>query len=178
MPCINDRAVIKKTVVRTDHMAEPDDTSKQLKASRCGIAGLAVALVALVAAVLSPWILDAIEPQSKPIDEVAVDAAVKLKDRLVAKAKGEEYVPPPPEKTTFDLSKWYPAGTISLGLCAMCFGIIGFVRHEDVRVNGSAVTVGLAAILFQYFLLIAAALILILLIGIVLSALGIDLPTP
>ena len=159
-------------------MDKPADAPKQGESSRCGIAGLAISLVALVAAVLSPWILDTIEPQSKPIDEVAVDVAVKIKDRLIAKAKGEEYVPPPTEKPRFKLSKWYPAGTISLGLCAMCCGIIGFARHEDARVNGSAVTVGLAAILFQYFLLIAGALIIILLIAIVLSALGINLPTP
>jgi hydrogenase/urease accessory protein HupE len=40
------------------------------------------------------------------------------------------------------------------------------------------VTVGLAAIVFQYFLLLAAAIVFFMLVGLVLSALGIDLPTP
>ena len=103
-----------------------------------------------------------------------MDAAVRIKDRLVAKIKGEELVPPPEEDKRFDWNKWFPAGTISLGALAISFGTIGFVRREDVRMNGSAVTIGLAAIVFQYFLLIAATLILILLIFIVLSALGVS----
>jgi len=155
-------------------MTEMRDQSDSRRSTRFGVVGLVVAFFALVAAVLSPWIVEALEPEAKPIDEVAVDAAVRIKDRLAAKIKGEEFVEPPPEKLPFDWAKWLPAGTISLGLFGMCCGTIGFVRREDIRINASAVTIGLAAIVFQYFLLIAAALILILLIAIVLSALGIS----
>lgn len=155
-------------------MTETHDQSDSRRSTRFGVVGLIVALFALVAAVLSPWIVEALEPEAKPIDEVAVDAAVRIKDRLAAKIKGEEFVEPPAENLPFDWAKWFPAGIICLGVFAMCCGTVGFVRREDIRINGSAVTIGLAAIVFQYFLLIAAALILILLIGIVLSALGIS----
>ena len=64
-----------------------------------------------------------------------------------------------------------------IGLVFDVLGIVGFTRHESTRMSASAVTVGLAAIVFQYFLLLAAAIILILLIGVILNALGIDLPS-
>ncbi len=139
--------------------------------------GLAIAFVALIAAVMSPWILDSISPPAKTIDEVAVDVAVNIKDRLVAKAKGQEFVVKSKNDVTSSLRQWYPPTTIGIGLLGMCLGVIGFTRHESTRVSAAAVTVGLAAIMFQYFLLLAAAIILILLIGVILNALGIELPS-
>ncbi|MCU0719842.1 MAG: hypothetical protein MUC83_09070 [Pirellula sp.] len=126
---------------------------------------------------MSPWILNSISPPTKTIDEVAVDVAVNIKDRLVAKAKGQEFVPESKNDVTPSLRRWYPPTTIGIGLLGMCLGIVGFIRHENTRMSAIAVAVGLAAILFQYFLLLAAAIILILLIGVILNALGIDLPS-
>ncbi|TWU47147.1 hypothetical protein Poly51_49450 [Rubripirellula tenax] len=161
-----------------EDQAESQGTSSPSRRSLVGGAGLAFALLGLVAAIMSPWIIDAIEPERKPIDEVAVEFATKIKDRLVAKAKRQEYVSPVEANTGFNVAKWYPAGTIALGLCGICLGVGGFCRHEDLRITGSSVAVGLAAIVFQYFLLLAAAIIFLMLVGIILSAMGIDLPTP
>jgi hypothetical protein len=156
------------------------ETSSKPKSATWSTIGLAAAFVALAFAVLSPWIIDAIVPKEdrKPIDEVAVEVATRIKDRLVAKAKGEEFVVKPAAETSTDLGKWVPPATIGIGLLGVCLGVVGFTRHESARMSASAVAVGLAAIVFQYFLLMAAAIILILLIGFILSALGIDLPTP
>jgi hypothetical protein len=121
---------------------------------------------------MSPWIVDAIEPKRKPIDEAAVDVATKIRDRLVAKAKGEAYVSPIEDDTSWNVAKWYPAGTIALGLCGICLGVGGFCRREDSRITGSSVTIGFAAIVFQYFLLLAAAIIFIMLVVLILSVLG------
>lgn len=160
-----------------DPRTEASGLSKTRRITAPSVAGLAIALVALVGAVLSPWIVGALEPKAKSIDEVAVDIAVRFKDRLAAKVKGKEFVPPP-EPKGFEWSKWYPAGTVSLGALAMCVGVVGFVRREDGRLSAATITVGLAAIVFQFFLLLAAALLLLLLVAIVLSALGIHLPMP
>ncbi|QDV22218.1 hypothetical protein [Aureliella helgolandensis] len=139
--------------------------------------GLTIGFIALVAAVISPWIVDSISPPTKTIDAVAVDVAVNIKDQLVAKAKGQEFVAKPKDDKTPSIRRWYPLTTIGIGLLGMCLGVVGFTRHEDTRMSASAVTIGLAAIVFQYFLLLAAAIILILLIGFILNALGIDLPS-
>lgn len=164
-------------------MTEPENTiesqatSSSSKRSIVGGLGLAFALLGLVAAVMSPWIMDAIAPEQKPIDEVAVEVATKIKDRLVAKAKGQEYVPPDEAETGLDIAKWYPAGPLALGLCGICLGVGGFCRHENMRITGSSVAVGLTAIVFQYFLLLAATIIFVMLVVLVLAAMGIELPT-
>lgn len=165
-------------MTETPDQTESQGASSPSKRSIVGAIGLAFALLGLVAAIMSPWIIDAIEPERKPIDEAAVEVATKIKDRLIAKAKGQEYIPPVEADTGLNIAKWYPAGTIALGLCGICLGVGGFCRHEDVRITGSSVTVGLAAIVFQYFLLLAAAIIFFVLVGLILSAMGIELPTP
>lgn len=165
-------------MTETEHQtARPTSNDSPRRSVVAGV-GLVLAMFGLIAAVLSPWILDTIEPQRKPIDEVAVEFATKVKDRLVAKARKQEYVPPVQADEGFDFTKWYPAGTITLGLCGICLGVGGFCKHEDVRISGASVAVGLAAIVFQYFLLLAAAILFLLLVAIILSALGIDLPSP
>ena len=136
-----------------------------------GIVGLALALIALAAAVLSPWAIDAIDPQSKPIDEVAADVVGRFQDRLIAKAKGEEYVAPAEPQDT-NWCKWYSAGVVGVGLLAVCIGVIGLVCHHDGRLNSATIAVGASAIVFQYALMIAAAVLLILLVGLVLSTVG------
>lgn len=141
------------------------------KITHVGIAGLFIAILALAAAALSPWAVDALEPEKKPIDQVAVEVAVRIKDRLAAKAKGQEYVAPVPSKGV-DWSKWYTASVIGAGVLAVCIGVVGLVAHHDGRLNSATIAVGASAIMFQYVLMIAAALLLILLIGLLLSAIG------
>ena len=141
------------------------------KVKPAGIAGLAIALVALAAAALSPWALDAIQPQTKPIDEVAADLAGRITDRLVAKAKGQEYIAPV-EPQRADWSKWYSGSVIGAGVLAVCIGVIGLVCRHDGRLNLATVAVGTSAIILQYALMIVVALLLILLVGLILSALG------
>jgi hypothetical protein len=55
---------------------------------------------------------------------------------------------------------------------AIGIGVVGLVAHHDGRLNSATIVVGASAIVFQYALMIAAALLLILLIGLVLSAIG------
>ena len=139
--------------------------------TRVGVAGLVIALLALAAAAMSPWAVDALEPEKKPIDEVAVEVAGRIKDRLAAKAKGQEYVAPAePRRTHWD--KWYSGGVVGAGVLAVCVGVIGLVARHDTRLNSATIAVGAAAVAFQYVLMIAAALLLILLVGLVLSAIG------
>jgi hypothetical protein len=133
------------------------------------IAGLVVALLALAAAALSPWVVDALKPDRKPIDEVAVEVAGRIKDRVVARAKGTAYTAPE-EPRRFDGSKWYAGGVVAAGVLAICIGVVGLVRRHDGRLNSATVAVGASAIVFQYVLILAAALLLILLVGLVLSA--------
>ena len=132
-----------------------------------------VALVALAAAALSPYAVETLEPERKPIDEVAVDAAIRIQDRLAAKARGEAYARPASvDAAGAGWSRIYPASVIGAGALAACVGVVGFVRHDDPRLAGATVAVGLGAVVFQYALLLAGLLLLVLLVGAILAALG------
>ena len=141
--------------------------------TRIGVAGLVVGLLALAAAALSPWAVAALEPEKKPIDQVAVEVAGRIKDRLAAKAQGQEYVAPA-EPRGVDWSKWYTGVVVAAGVLAICVGVVGLVAHHDGRLNSATVAVGASAVVFQHALMIAAALLLILLVGLVLSVIGGD----
>ena len=151
--------------------ATVEDQPAPRKVTRAGVAGLVIGLLALVAAALSPWAVGALEPERKPIDQVAVEVAGRIKDRLAAKAKGQEYVAPA-EPRGVDWAKWYPAGVVAAGILAVCIGVVGLVAGHDGRLNSATVAVGASAVILQYALLIAAALLLILLVGLVVSAVG------
>ena len=139
------------------------------KITRIGIAGLVIALLALAAAVLSPYVIDALEPEKKPIDQVAVEIAERIKDRLAAKAKGQAYAAPEEPKAV-NWSKWYTASVIAAGVLALAIGVVGLVARHDARLNAATISVAVSAILFQYALMLATALLLILLIGLIISA--------
>ncbi|MEX2215632.1 MAG: hypothetical protein WD768_16085 [Phycisphaeraceae bacterium] len=157
-----------------------DNSTGNLKKRRItpvGIAGLIVALIALVGAVMSPWIIEHLEPEPRPVDEVVADAAVKIKERISANLKGEKYIAPSSAtEKGLNWSKVYPATVVGVAALAICIGVFGFVRANDRRLNVTTVGVGAAAIVFQYVILISAAILFILFVVAILSVLGGDLP--
>ena len=148
-------------------MADPE-SSQRKRVSILGWIGLCVAFLALGSAVLSPWIIETLDPP-KPIEEVAVDKAVEIKNRLKAKLSGKQYQPEKDSESPRH-SRWVFPSVIALGVISIGFGLVGFVRRDDLRVSGTTTALGISAILFLYFLIIAGAVLLILLIGVVLAA--------
>lgn len=136
-----------------------------------GIAGLVIALIALVAAALSPWIIEALDPKPTTLDEAAVEMSVRIKDRLAAKAKGQEYVAPAKPQRV-NLAKYYAAGVIGAGALAACIGVVGLVCRHDHRLNSATIAVGAAAVVFQYALILAGLFLLILLVALIVWVTG------
>jgi hypothetical protein len=134
------------------------------------VSALGEALLSLLAATLSPWMIHWIDPQPRAIDEVAVEVVSRIKDRLVAKARGEPYIAPA-EPDRFDAAQWYAGCVIAAAGLAICVGVIGLVCRHHARLNTAIVAVAAAAIVFQYMLILAAALLLVLLVGLVLWSL-------
>jgi hypothetical protein len=132
-----------------------------------------VALVALAAAAMGPWVVDALEPERKPVDEVAADVVGRVKDRLAARAKGREYVAPAEPKRV-NWAWWYNGGVVAAGVLAVGIGVVGLVLRHDGRLNSATVAVGASAVVFQYAIVIAAVLLLLLLVGLVFAAFGGD----
>lgn len=135
-----------------------------------GIIGTIFGCLAVVAAVLPTWVLPVIIPP-EPVDKVVVDTAQKIKDRVVAKVKGVEYKEP---ERKLDWYQILAVAAVTLGVLALILAAISFVAHEPWRYAGAAATLGAGAIVFQFSLLVAGALLGVLLIFVILSALNIS----
>ena len=136
-----------------------------------GIVGTALGCLAIIAAVLPTWVLPIFVPPP-PVDRVVVETAQKIKDRVIAKAKGVEYRE---SKRALDWYQILAAVAVTLGVLALVLAAVSFVVHEPWRYAGAAGTLGVGAIVFQFSLLIAGALLGILLVFVILNYLGISL---
>jgi len=146
---------------------------KTKNSNMLGISGCVIAFIALVSAFLSPQIAEAIDPPTKPIEESAVDFALKLKEAAKAKMKGEEYKSEARKKKPSD---HLVAGIIGLGMVGTGFGLGSLIRGESRNIAGGAMAIGICAAIVQWSILFAGAIIFILIVATVLNYLGIDLP--
>ena len=124
-------------------------TSATLPSRRLGIIGSLVGLLALIAAVLPHWVLPALYPPP-PADQVIVDTGHRLKERLIARAKGVEYQAPKREISTGDrLGGEFSTAAISLGLLAVVMAVLALVFREERLLAGVSATLGLTAIAIE-----------------------------
>lgn len=124
-------------------------TNSTLPSRRLGIIGSIVGLLALIAAVLPHWVLPALYPPP-PADQVIVDTGHRLKERLIARAKGVEYHAPKQEKTTGDrLSGDFSTAAISLGLLAVVLAVLSLVFREEKLLAGVSASLGITAIAIE-----------------------------
>jgi hypothetical protein len=130
--------------------------------------GLAASPFALTLAAGGPWLADRLDRPEPAIDEVAADLAGRIKDRVAARLQGRTYQAPP-RTVAFGWSYWLLGLAVGLGVIGCGLGVLGLVRREDTRLVGSAIGVGVGPIVFPSLVLFAAAILLLLLIGLLCS---------
>ena len=116
---------------------------------RLGIIGSIVGLLALVAAVLPHWVVPVLYPPP-PADKVIVDTGHRIKQRLIARAKGIEYQEPqreesPGHRVSIDLS----TAAVSLGLLAIVMAVLALIFREEKLLAGVAAALGVSAIAIE-----------------------------
>jgi hypothetical protein len=128
---------------------------------RLGMIGSIVGMLALIAAVLPHWVLPAMFPPP-PIDQVIVETGHRVKERLIAHAKGVEYQAPRQEKLLGDrLSGGFSTTAVSLGLLAIVMAVVSLFFREEKLLAGVSATLGVAAIAVEVSFIVLGALILI-----------------
>jgi hypothetical protein len=128
---------------------------------RLGIIGSIVGLLALIAAVLPHWVLPAMYPPP-PVDQVIVDTGHRLKQRLIARAKGVEYQAPKREKSPGEvLSSDFSTAAVSLGVLAILMAVVSQLFREEKLLAGISAMLGVAAIAVEMWFIALGALILI-----------------
>jgi hypothetical protein len=139
-----------------------------------GIIGSVVGLLGLIAAVLPLWLLPAIYPP-RPADQVIVDTAQRVRDRIAARVRGVEYEA---RQETNPREFWYRAfsvAAVSLGLIAIALAVVSVLRREEWRYAGTAAAVGVGAIAFQAVMAALGALIAIVIIALIIQHFGLGL---
>ncbi len=150
--------------------AVPEPTTTLRRRGWVGWPGLVTALVALALAACGPWLAGLLDPPPVPVEERAAEVAGRIKDRVVAKLRGQKLAPAAPRAEPFRWSRALPGIAVALGVAGLSLGVLGLVRREDARLAGSAVAVGAAAVVVQWAVLIAGAVLFLLLVALVMSA--------
>ena len=119
-----------------------------------GLAGVVVACVALAAAFLSPWLAEAIDP-SPPLEEAVADKAVKIRDAIKARLAGEDYV----QERRVRVRAVLPPVVIAAGLAGAGLGLVSLFKRETRLFSASAMTIGVSAVVVQWMVVAAAAII-------------------
>jgi len=136
-----------------------------------GSIGIAVGSVALLVALVHFW-MGPISPQPS-LETTVAEKAVAIKNATIAALKGEE-IEEKPVTRRIDLDQGLRMATSVLGASGLILGVISFARREPLRVGGSAAFLGGAALAFQFAMIAIGAIVLAILIGAVLSEIGIE----
>jgi len=138
--------------------------------SKFSFFGIGLGSIALLMVLVHFW-AGPFSPQPT-VENVVAEKVKSIRDATVAALKGEEAAPP--QKRRFNLDAIFSTGAAVLGGLALILAVIGFARHESVRVAGGAAVLGGVAIAFQFAAMALGAIILAILVAGVLSSLDFD----
>jgi hypothetical protein len=148
----------------------PTATPEAPKKKPFAIVGTVIGFLALVAAFLSPWIAEAIDPPPPaPPERSLIEFALTIKN---AAESGEVTPAAPRQKLPSD---YLPPAVIAVGMIGAGFGLLAFFVGEPWRFATCAVVLGVGAAVVQWSIIIVAAVFGLLLLVLILSAMGIDL---
>lgn len=151
------------------------EQSQEATSNHIALVGVIISLFAMTLSVTTPWILTEISPPASLLEDVAIEKALTIKDKLIAAAKGEEYKTVLPPAAPKHWTDYWSLIVIGISMGGVILGTVGFVTAKSRRVGGAAIGFGLAAIVAQYALIALAVFILIFFIGTILGSLGLDL---
>ena len=143
----------------------------EANSSRVGFIGIAVGAVALLMAIVHFW---AGPISTRPsLEQSVAEKAVAIKNATVAALKGET-IEEKAAARSIDFDQGIRMATGILGGLALILGVVSFAKSEPFRVGGGAVFLGGASLAFQFAVIALGVIALAILIGAVLSEVGIE----
>lgn len=139
--------------------------------STIGFIGIAIGAVALLVAVVHFW-AGPFSPQPS-LEKTVAEKAVAIKNATIAALRGKE-IEEEPIRRKVDLDQVVRIATSALGALAIILGVVSFAKREPWRVGGGAAVLGGAAVAFQFAVIALGAIVIAMLIGSVLSQIGIE----
>lgn len=136
-----------------------------------GFIGIGVGAIALLVAIFHFW-AGPFSPQPS-LEKTVAEKAVAIKNATIAALKGEE-IKDEVAPRKIDLDQGLRVGASVLGGLAIILGVVSFAKKEPLRVGGGAAVLGGAAVAFQFAIIALGAIVGAILIGAVLSQIGIE----
>lgn len=149
-------------------MAKEEESCAKKKAS-FGLAALILGMVAFAGSVGHFW-LGPIAPPPVLEDTIA-DKAVKIRDRVVAKLKGDTTSSPARAASAWDADRTALAAIACTSVLAILLSVVAFVRHEPIRMVGGAAALGGSALALQYLVIAIGAIVIAIILAAVLNGL-------
>ena len=115
------------------------------------VSGAVLAFVGLIVAVCAPAFLEAKHAPAQTVPEVLVESAHKIKSRFAHKDIDVE-----PQRRISWKGTFVVAGAL-LGFLGSALGTASWVRRENPKLGGIAISTGLTAIAWNYFAFAAIA---------------------
>ena len=146
-----------------------------MKKSKFGIFGIVVGSMALLLVLVHFWA----GPFSPPPTSTAMESFVHKKVTSIRQAAIDAVKGKPLQQdkqvevapvSQYDNDKIADIVAVVLGGLAVILAVISFVRHEPKRIAGGAVALGLSAITFQFIAMYAMAVLGIIMIVLIISA--------
>jgi len=152
-----------------DQARQPDPTRSK---KRLAVIGTVIGFLALTCSLLSPWIAEAIDPPPPPAEAPGFNFSFTFNDKTVGNAPAPASVSAPPKPPSYFLM---PA-IIAAGMIGAGFGFGSLITGEPRSLATTAIALGIGAAVAQWVIIIAAAIIVLLILGYIISAIGLDLP--
>lgn len=155
-----------------------DTTDISDRGARFAILGTLLSLFAFSISVTTPWILKYASPPTPTIEEVAVDKAISIKERLVQAISGEEKKETAEEREPVkEVQHWtdhWSLIVILIALGGIVNGAFSYMRERHRYIGGMAMFFGISAILVQYWMITLGILIFLVFLAAILSSLGVE----
>ena len=116
---------------------------------RASLIGLILGALALMLAIIPSYLLPVIYP-TPALAAQALDTVDRIKERALAKLKGEPYRAAPSHRG--ERAGWYRMAALATAICAVLAiicGAVAYVRHEPNRACATAIVFGIAALLLE-----------------------------
>lgn len=147
------------------------------KGQNYAVIGVFISLFAFALAVTTPWIYDNFAPPPPTIEDVAVEKALDIREKVVnalvsGEVPEEEIVVEEPSQHWTD--SW-PLIVMSIALGGIICGTLGFLRKDHRPVAVLAIFFGISSIVAVYMWIALAVFVCVILVAAILSAMGVSI---
>jgi len=142
------------------------------KKASLGLFGMGFGALALLLAIVHFWAGPFSTEEKPSLEQTVAEKAAALKKAAIAALNGEKAQPAASTKRSVDVDRIADISAAVLAGLAIVFGVFAYATHEPMRAAVSAAVLGSGALAFQFAVVALGAIIVVILIVGVLSAMG------